>query len=68
VTRAEAKRRACAGAAMILGNGAEDGWLSAYETALDDGKTGALSMRDEGLMREAFDELIAELRRRAGNG
>lgn len=50
---AEAKRRVCSGAAAILDNDSENAWLS------DD-----LSESDQRRMKLAFDELVAELRRR----
>jgi hypothetical protein len=59
MTKAEAKRRVCDGADKILDNG-ENLWLSADEDGSD------LSDADYARMREAFGELVAELRRRGG--
>lgn len=55
MTRAEAKRQVCEGAATILDNATENSWL--WE---------GLSESDARRMQEAFDELVTELRRRAG--
>jgi hypothetical protein len=59
VTKAEARRRICAGAAVLLDNGSRNAWL--YE-----GDGGALCESDQRLMRDAFDELVSELQKRAG--
>lgn len=53
MTKAEAKRYVCDGAWKILDNDSDNEWLSE-----------GLSEADAHRMREAFDELCAELRRR----
>lgn len=58
MTRAEAKRRCCLAFAKHMDNGSENAWLR-------EGADGAeLSPAAARRMREAFDELIRELRRR----
>jgi hypothetical protein len=60
MTKTEAKRRVCAGAAAILDNDSENVWL---ERDLDGSELGEA---DRIRMLEAFEELCAELRRRSG--
>jgi hypothetical protein len=55
VTRREAKRRVCRGAARILESGSDEMWL--WE---------GFSVADAGRMQTAFEELLNELWRRAG--
>ena len=58
MTKNEAMRRVCASAAALLDNDGENLWLQ----QAPDGS--ALSERDQKRMRDAFDRLVAELRRR----
>lgn len=58
MTKQEAKRRICAGAAMILDNGGSNDWLSGDYGDVE------FSEPDQRRMQEAFEELCAELRRR----
>lgn len=60
MTRAEAKRRVCAAFATHMDNDGENAWL----TEARDG--GELSDADQRRMKDAFDDLVAELRRRGG--
>jgi hypothetical protein len=53
MTRAEAKRRLCAGVAALLDDGHENAWL-----------TEGLSDEDGWRMQSALDEFVMELRRR----
>lgn len=58
MTRAEAKRRVCNAFATHMDNNSENAWL----TEAADG--GELSAADQRRMKNAFDGLVAELRRR----
>lgn len=60
MTKAEAKRRVCDGAAKLLDSGHDNPWL------YTDGNGNPLSDADAVRMAEAFEELCAELRRRGG--
>ena len=58
MTRAEAMRRVCAGAAPLLDNSSENRWLQ------QDPAGGELSAADQKRMFQAFEKLVASLRRR----